>query len=406
MKTWLLRLRFVLALVLTLGFGGCEQGPTVETEVGYRGKAKQNPFLAAGRFLEKTGQSVSSLAALPRFPSRSATIIAPAQAFLNPRDSKRVVSWAGTGGHLVIFLQGGEQWLDDWRGNIWSAMHQKHKKKGSPKPVADGDDEEEEEEPLLKELGISVSLDPFRPESEDLPEEKVKIGYRTYRMRMQDGFTFHKNAPFSSPTVSVGPREKLALYSYQYGAGRITVVANAHPFRNRYIGEGDHASLLRAIVELERHSEVIFLRALRTREAGLLPSEFFEKLWAEGWMAIVALAVLIVFWIWKNMARFGPPHAPEDLAPRGFTENLLLTGAFLFRYRLTNSLLEPMRRELAATLASRGVSIDNSSVIADLAARTGLTPLRVQLALAGNLPTDGLGFQKLVADLQLLRAKV
>jgi hypothetical protein len=48
----------------------------------------------------------------------------------------------------------------------------------------------------------------------------------------------------------------------------------------------------------------------------------------------------------------------------------------------------------------------DATAVAELAERTGLPASRIQLAIAGNLPTDRLNFQKLVEDLQIIRAKI
>ncbi|MEZ5384610.1 MAG: hypothetical protein R3F13_03760 [Prosthecobacter sp.] len=58
-----------------------------------------------------------------------------------------------------------------------------------------------------------------------------------------------------------GPKgESLALH-LRHGAGWVTVLAHARPFRNRWIGERDHARWLAALVGGRGGKEVLFVAA-------------------------------------------------------------------------------------------------------------------------------------------------
>ena len=163
------------------------------------------------------------------------------------------------------------------------------------------------------------------------------------------------------------------LKSFSRGYGRITLVADAHPFRNRYLAERDHAALLSELARIDGGRLVWFLNGARI--------SFWKMLWEQGWMGLVAVAALVACWLWKNLPRFGPTLEGEDRVARDFAEHLALTGAFLWRHRQVAALLEPLQRDVQTALARRGLRVDEPSVQQELALRSGLSVERVRLAL-------------------------
>src|SRR5213075_340682 len=109
-----------------------------------------------------------------------------------------------------------------------------------------------------------------------------------------------------------------AVMSWNRGFGRVTLVADAHPFRNRYLARNDHAALLYGLVSLDHRTVVSFVSVLKV--------SFWKMLWEHGRPALLCLAALLMLWLWKNLPRFGPILAAEDHSSRDFTAHLAMAG--------------------------------------------------------------------------------
>jgi hypothetical protein len=305
-------------------------------------------------------------------PRATSTIIASVDSFTNYGDAGRVVDWVQRGGHLVLLLSGAEPWRDDW---------------GSQSSKTSDDEKlDEEQQAVLDKLGIKdVDLS---TES----EVTVHAGAHQYRAELAGGIKLIKKP--ARQDVDGGD----AVMSWNRGFGRITAVSDAHPFRNRYLIQKDHAALLFALVSLDHRSVVSFVGALKV--------SFWKMLWQQGWPAIVCLGVLLVLWLWKNLPRFGPILAPVDHSGRDFTGHLAMAGAFLWRHREVAALLVPLQQDVRAALARRGLVAEDPATQDELATRAGLTADRVRLALFLVAPSAESVFLRTVQDLHTLRSKI
>ncbi len=366
------RLAALLALVLTLFLPGCQEGEMEEEEVGYFGPAHYNPFLAAQRFLGEMGCAVEPTGTLQELPRSSGTVIASLDSFANYGDATRVVDWVQRGGHLVLLLSGAEPWRDDW-------AYASSKAGDEEKP-------DEEQQTLLDKLGIKeVDLS---AES----EVTVHSGAHRYRADLAGGIKLEKK-PARQDVDGAD-----AVMSWNRGFGRVTAVSAAHPFRNRYLAQKDHAALLFALVSLDHRSVVSFVSTLKV--------SFWKMLWQQGWPAIVCLAAVLVLWLWKNLPRFGPILVAEDHSSRDFTGHLAMAGAFLWRNREVAALLVPLQQDVRAALTRRGLVAEDPATQDELATRTGLTADRVRLALFLVAPSAESVFLRTVQDLHTLRSKI
>jgi hypothetical protein len=71
-----------------------------ESELGYRGEARKNPYLAAGRLLEKFAASVRFERVYTELPPPGATLLLPTpRRNLSPQRSEQLRRWAEAGGH-------------------------------------------------------------------------------------------------------------------------------------------------------------------------------------------------------------------------------------------------------------------------------------------------------------------
>ena len=354
--------------------------------IGYQGPARQDPFLAAERFLQKERHGARIVSQLKKLKSHSGPIIASAQSFINYGDADAVLEWAGEGGHLILLLGGAERWRNDWKESGIFEMLKAHKP-------------EAEETRLLAALGISGSDAGGGIFSADAKDHTASVGARTLTAELAGKFSVTGDAAHAD--IRFGDEDGPALASFPLGSGRVTVLANAHPFRNRWIGEHDHAALLATLVDLGHGGEAWFLNGARV--------SFWKMLWEHGWMAIVALAALLAAWLWRNLPRLGPLRTPPGEAVRDFSAHLALTGAFLWQQRQPDTLLQPLRDAVTAAAARLGWHPKDPGFTTKLAARSGLAEARVTTALAAAGIRERNAFLRITQDLRKiadgLRAK-
>ena len=87
----------------------------VEVEIGYKGKARVNPWLAAERFAQRYEFDVESLAAWRAPTADDAVWFVPASILNNASFIRRVEEWVEAGGHLVVLMEHAGAESSDWR---------------------------------------------------------------------------------------------------------------------------------------------------------------------------------------------------------------------------------------------------------------------------------------------------
>jgi hypothetical protein len=137
--------------------------------------------------------------------------------------------------------------------------------------------------------------------------------------------------------------DKHRYLSLLYGGGRVTILADAKPLRNRYIGYGDHARLLKELVDHSRPGTIVFSRGVG--------DGFFSLVWRHFWMAVLGLLAAIVFWLWKNLPRFGPAQDVPDGGMREFSGQVRGIGRFLWHHKRDDSMLAAMRGTISRRLS-------------------------------------------------------
>ena len=367
-------MRHLLALIATLAFLGCS-GKEIEIETGYRGKARRDPFLAAERFLTERDFVVSMHTWLDETLPQRGTLIATAQSFGNRGTTTKVLDWVQQGGNLVLLLDGGETFRDDWERE-----HRERSKREAP-----------ERTELLNEIGIEDA-------KEGGGELEVTLAGATARVQIPARFTWKKGHAPSHTNILAAEDDEVALASFDRGAGHITVAAHAEPFRNRHLGDADNAWLLLRLVDIGRSDEVCFLNGVKV--------SFFGMLWEHGWMALISAGMLLAVWLWKSLPRFGPLRAAADGGTRDFAEHLSLTGAFLWRYRQRAQLIGPLRETVIRAAVRRGMLRNDPDFPEKLATFAQMNGLRVRAALLSENIDDPRNFLHAIQDLRQLHDKV
>jgi hypothetical protein len=410
-----------LAGVAVVLAGGCApQGREVVIEEGYRGRARFNPFLAGWRLLEGNGWAVEERHGLAELPEGDVVLVLAAQSDQGEGAADDLAAWIEGGGHLVYLLAGADRYQDDWARRSESERGRSERTAGdgaegspaaSPDSVSGAREEnslkaepgvEEEGEvaayPVLDRLGFRV-----RPRTEFT--RACSVGGRALALEMPPGVGVRGPREWrwqrDAGVVRSEERGPAGVLSVPVGEGRLTVIGDAKPWRNRFVGEQDHAELFWRIVTLHGEPEgAWFLSHTRI--------SFFALLWEYGWMPLVALGVWIALWLWRSVRRFGPILPDPEPASRDFLGHLDQAGAFLWARAGSTSLAGPVRRRVAARIvrlvgpmAGGGFSEEQWAL---LSRASGLPVARLRWALEGPVPKRRRAFTDLMAALQTIES--
>ena len=355
-------MRRLLVMMAVLALTGCDY-TEVERETGYKGKARINPWLAAERFVERMDWEAYPVIAWTPPDYEDAVWVVPASILNNESFTRRMEEWVFDGGHLILLVEHSSAQTNDWSGH---------------------------DAPLILESALLAMLERAGidlTESGDAKARNIRFGGRRFKVDAE-----------SRSAVAVSGRKPGVFASVESGDGRLTVVTDGRIFRNRWIGENDHAALFNALLDAtEYDGRVGFMRG-----SGV---SFWAMLAEHLWPVLLGLGVLVFLWLWKNLTRFGPLEA-EDAPPvlRGYEHHLEALGDFQWRIDRATSLLAPLREQIVE-LGQR-MSVLTGRRDADffqfLADRAGLPRERVFRALAEAAPADSSILTRTTADLQQL----
>jgi len=367
------RLRILAVLLLSLLVAACGEYDEVKRETGYKGKARINPWLAAERFTERLGYDVVSSPTWKSPEWTDSVCFMPADLLGNASFTSRIKDWITDGGHLVLLVDRADSDHNDW--NRYPFSMERHI---DPSLAA-----------MLGEAGLVVDL------------KKVSSkGGTSFTQISFDGTNYKVTAEVNS-TVKEEKGEAGVFASTEYGDGRITVLTDARIFRSRWIGDREHASLLRRLIEISPNDGAVMF----VRGSGI---SFWGLLGRHLWPFLIGLGILVALWLWRSFSRFGPVESSAEPSPlRGYDHHLEALGDFQWRLDKGAALLAPLREQIIEKGQQLGVKTGrrDEDFFQLLAERAGISRERVVRALTEAAPADGIILTRTVADLQRLLAE-
>lgn len=377
--------RWLVVLILFC-FAGCQDGPkrekVGEVPLGYRGKARLNPYLAAERYLEKKGWSAKSSRTWSNYREETSIIFMPGSYLQTKGMAMRALDWVSDGGTLVLTVQGGEpernDFTDDWSGSV----------------------PEEGEYSGLDELFETLEIGRETRLEIDTSGEMEEDGYlaRGWELSRTDdsygghALEFEGNVALTAsngwdwiPKVQGASR----MVGTSFGFGEVIVLAHARPFRNPYLARADHADFLEALAETYGGGDIVFLYGSST--------SFFGLLWKEGWMVVIGGLVVLACWLWMRIPRFGPVMRDLEVKRKPYGDALTTSARYLWRMGQLESLLRPLRDRLES---EGGESADG--YYERLAGESGMKSEEVKEALMAPPPKEPGQILKITQKLQTL----
>lgn len=367
MKRWWLLLLWLLFLT------GCEY-KEIEREIGYKGKARVNPWLAVERFAASNGRKVKSVISWTAPEWGDAVWLVPASILSNESYTRKMENWVDDGGHLIVVVEHAASETNDWFG---------HPTPPDLRPALFH---------MLERAGIELQ------KSGSATAESVSFDGEDFEVKAESTTTVSSVMAESSVTGASGGGESGVFVSRELGSGRITVITDGRILRNRWISDCEHADLLMALMDSTGYDGALGIM----RGSGLSLAALIREYLGEF---LLGLVVWLGLWLWKGVSRFGPVEPASQSAPLlGYDHHLEALGDFQWRQDKGASLLAPLREQIIelGQRASVGAGRRDDDFFQYLADRAELPRERVFRALAEQTPADSNILTRTAADLQLL----
>ncbi|MCC6881192.1 MAG: DUF4350 domain-containing protein [Verrucomicrobiales bacterium] len=445
------KIRQLAMLVLGGLVAGCGKMDEVERTIGYLGKARANPFLAAQRFLGAYDFDAKVVGRLSEMPDSGVVLFAPAEAISSQGTADRFISWVRKGGHLIYAIDGANGFQNDFEDVIVEESKQdfgnknpdnseqgtesaeapaeikaeqeeaprergkevpptrqspagesSKKKKKSPAGKIDKEDKDDKEEevrhPLLSSVGVTIP-----EESIGKPGETLTLSLlgETLRVGDRSGLPVQLGRTLRPGEFSLGEPQSSKLLSIRLGQGRVTIIPDAWFWRNRFIGDQDHAALLLGVVGEDGHAFWV----LRGADVS-----FFGLLWHHGWQVVIAILLLLGLWLWRELSRFGKileSRVQDEV--KDFSAHVGMVGRFLWNQGQSSALIQAARDRLRRLVEGKlfaGTLAGDEIVVSRLSEVGGVPIERVRAVWSGPPPMEPNAFVHFMQDLQQIESRL
>lgn len=364
----------------------------VETDEGYGVDALRNPYLAATRFAEQGGTTVTRVNGLSLLDDLPATddviLFASSRRALSERRADALLDWVGNGGHLILLATSVR---DDETGESDDRVLDSL---GIALLSADEDDDGPPEEVLgsdIAEMAMGIvgggellcgsggSLVEIEFEGSD--DGVLRAAFSPTRHLLYEG-----DAGIGFSANEVGDQ----LVQVSHGGGWVTVVTSMRLWRNRVIGCNDHAHLLRMLIGEGGAMWWLFNTEM---------PPLWVILWDEFPTVILALALMLVLWLWNQAFRMAPALPLPTAERRSVMEHVVGVARFFWQQNRGDALLAPMRSEIL-----RAMPPEEAAWLSEIARQTPFDAQQIRWALREPVGKHPDRFVEAVRILQSVRS--
>ncbi|MCB1821619.1 MAG: hypothetical protein KDI73_08580 [Candidatus Competibacteraceae bacterium] len=232
-----------------------------EVYTGYDEAARRNPFYLAERLLTRLGRTVHSVRRLDELPHplhiMDTLLIAIPSYALSAADSQWLLDWVKAGGHLLVSVQ-------------------------QPYEPGQGRDH------LLNSLEVHSQ----RVEEPVADPVSVKLSAAMTPLQVRFRADLRLNGDF--------------WRSFEWGAGRITLLTDLSLFTNGRLAEHEHADFLWGLLHQSDPGGELWL------QYRMLTPSLAQLLWQYAWMPLAGLILTLMTALWSYSQRLGPlPGSPS-----------------------------------------------------------------------------------------------
>lgn len=285
--------------------------------VGYQGKARYDPLLAARRLLEHFKWPVRTLFFLPDFENT----LGPADTLvlrlndtpLNSIKSQQLLNWVHSGGHLLLEVN--------------------------------YSNDRSKENNVLKKFTVQKQKNNSRKPSRKLP---VKFTWNQRSWQVDFGRSYFLETKIE-PFYALKGQQGYYFLHYRYGQGHIGVLNDLNFIMNPTIGAYDHAQFLLDLIQFrEPKNLTTTVWLINSRSDSQL--SLWNLIRQYAWSAVISAALLLGVWLWHLSPRFGSVLPAPARARRSLLEHIEASGRFLWQQRQVEALLAETRQDVLKRL--------------------------------------------------------
>ncbi|MHB1246111.1 MAG: DUF4350 domain-containing protein [Sulfuriferula sp.] len=342
-----------------------------KVQVGYQGEARDNPLLAAARFLNTRSSPALSMPSLSGLPPTGATLVMPGERYeMGPQQAAQLLGWVRAGGHLIVI-------------------------------PADTAENEKTQDWLLNGLGVRrvnnpvKAREPFVPTNVDIP---AASDFMQVTFKPCTTLAYRNQKTHAVMAGDMGGH----LLRYHLGAGDLTILSDADFMRNASIGRYDNAAFLWYLTHHQREGQIWLIYS------GDMPP-LWKWLGMNAWTVLVSAAALLIAWLWSSSRGLGPKRAMPSLARRRLLDHIVASGRFLWQQGQRAKLLNGTRAALLRMLESRHpalASLSPTALALHLAELSKTTPDTIQKILFNQYAPNETEFTEAIILLETIRKKL
>lgn len=303
-------LLILAASIFAAWFFTTHEKVTRDQYIGYSGEARINDFLAADMLLNELGIEADSRESLTPslwLPDFSDTLVTRASSTIAVgAERDLLMGWVANGGHLVLLPpDDGSRFTDELLAAFDFQLIDTFNQEDDETSEAANDEDGEEDE------------------NEDTYSYSVDLVGTRYRIESTS-----EDFPGATLTDDLG----IVAARRQWANGHITLLGGSHFFSNFSIGESNHARLLLdAVAGYVEPGKVWFIYD------AAFPS-LLQVIWQNAPYVVCGFLVVLFFWLWSIMPRFGPAIEPAPAVRRSIIEHVRAAGHFAWKNRGAGSL--------------------------------------------------------------------
>lgn len=317
---------------------------------GLQGEARDDVYLAMKRFLIKEGvqvderkPSTTGSAKFAGWPAGGTVMLGDRRHVgMTPERVRQTLEWVDAGGHLILEAEF----------------------PGRPDPLLAALDLDRRQQTRNFNNAPTRKMTPAERTAawlnQNLTDVVLPGNPRVYKVQFSPYQSLAD--PKNHAAWKVENEQGLRMVHLKRGAGQITVVSNfdwlgysgtmgikRETYQPTNIGKFDHAELLMALLRLNPNYARQPLRLIWSNDEISL----WDKLLTEAWMALAALAALVLMWLWRVIPRFGPLEPEPPPAEQRLAAHLEASGRFFWKYLSPHVVYLKLRDAFERRLAER-----------------------------------------------------
>jgi len=205
---------------------------------------------------------------------------------------------------------------------------------------------------------------------------------------------------------------KNVIIRQQVDEGLITLVSDLDFINNFKVGKFDHAEILWQLVRGKPttigQSNLLLPDAVWLVHSDETPN-LFELIWKHFWALVITLSLLFFIWVFRVSRRFGPLIPKETEDRRNLLEHIDASGAYYWKQKQQDVLLESTRAAAQQLLAKRipgwhALSQQDQTQL--LAKRLDIAESQLSKTLYGNISGSPYEFTQTIKQLEHIRTRL